>query len=96
MSRSDAEDDPFALWLPSCGKIEGGRLHGYSYTFQRFVGTGDRLRIEAAVTPPNWPFPRIMLLERADYGAFHAVPGEGAKRIRANELVASSTRASET
>lgn len=96
MCRSDAEDYPFALWLPSCGKIEGGRLHGYSYTFQRFVGTGDRLRIEAVVTPPNWPFPKIMLLERGDYGTFHAVPGEGAKRIRADELVASAASASET
>lgn len=88
MSKDEDADDPFALWMPAFGKIEGGRLDGYRYTFHRFVGAGAQLKIEATVTPPNWPFPKLRLLEPADYDSLLGVPGERAKRIRANGLIA--------
>lgn len=65
MSKDEDADDPFSLWMPAFGKIEGGRLDGYRYTFHRVVGAGAQLKIEATVTPPNWPFPKLRLLEPA-------------------------------
>ena len=80
--------DPLALWMPAYGMVEGGRLHGYRYTFVRFVVTGGSLLIEASVTPPNWPFPRNAMLCPLDYDTLYAVPGERARRIRADALIA--------
>jgi hypothetical protein len=83
-------DDALALWMPAFGMIEGGRFHGCRYTFHRFVITGGQLCIEASVTPPNWPFPKTRLLELGDYTTLYAVPGERAKRIQANTLIAAA------
>ncbi len=96
MTRSSDRDDDLdqagALWMPAFGMIDGGRLHGYRYTFHRFVVHDGKLLIEASVTPPAWPFPKVRLLEDADYETLYAVPGERAKRIRANGLLAAAAR----
>jgi hypothetical protein len=82
--------EALALWMPAFGMIEGGRFDGHRYSFHRFVIVDGQLCIEASVTPPHWPFPKTRLLELGDYKTLYAVPGERAKRIEANALIAAA------
>lgn len=74
-------------WMPAFGLIEGGRLDGHRYLFHGFVVQAETLLVDATVSRPNWPFPKRQLLWPGDYQTLHAVPGERAKRIAAENLI---------
>lgn len=91
--------------MPLHGVIEGGRLHGWRYTFLCFrldaVALGDpsdtvsyRLNVLARCSAPNWPFPCEIALRGQDhYSVLRAVPGERAKRALAAPLIHNAYRA---
>lgn len=84
------------LTLPALGVIRGGRLAGWRYRFLRFqvarIVMGGHpmpeLQVYAMCTPPNWPFPCDIPLKPEYYLGFRAVPGDRAKRIQAEPLIA--------
>lgn len=57
--------------LPAAGVVRGGRLDDWRYTYQRYVvGADGALLMDATITPPNWPFPRRLLMRAGrDYTA---------------------------
>lgn len=87
---------PSKLWIPAFGLVRGGRLDGWRYLFLWFVArpiTPDRseLLVRARVTPPAWPFPCDIDLRGGEhFASLEAVPGERAKRRRAEPLIESA------
>lgn len=86
-------------WMPAFGLIEGGRLDGHRYLFHGFAVQAETLLVDATVSRPNWPFPKREMLWPQDYETLRAIPGERARRIAAESLIAaawaSSPRAAE-
>jgi hypothetical protein len=81
---------PKPVFMPSFGVIKGGRLNGWRYHFLHFKARGADLLVVARCTPPNWPFPCDIAMDHTHFMQLRAVPGERAKRMRAEPLIASA------
>ena len=73
------------------GVIEGGRLDGFRYTFERFSGVmqGGKatVRVHLIVSREHWPFPKSVVLSASEFLRLAPVAGERAKRIDALPLI---------
>lgn len=76
------------LVIPQRGRIKGGQCNGWQYLFLGFAVVDGALRVRARISAPNWPFPHDGLLTAAHFRQFRAVPGERAKRLPAEQLIA--------
>lgn len=76
--------------MPQCGVIKGGQLDGWRFHFLYFIATAAELQVLARVTPPAWPFPRDIALQPRHFMQLRAVPGERAKKLDADALIASA------
>lgn len=74
--------------LSQTGVIVGGHLHGWTYSFIRFVVIDGGLFLDVRCTPPNWPFPtdvRMDVLQH--FTRLKVLRGQRATRVNANALI---------
>ena len=77
--------------MPTAGRIKGGLMDGWHFQFLDFhvsrrpsscgrhvLGT---LELKARVTPPNWPFPRDVVLKPEYFGGLRYETHLGARRV---------------
>jgi len=67
------------------GVIEGGRLDGFRYTFERFSAVTQSgkasVRVHLIVSREHWPFPKSVVLCASDFLRLAPVAGERSRRI---------------
>ena len=84
--------------ITQMGRIRGGRLDGWRYRFLSFRVAHvtlagfpfTELQVMARCSAPNWPFPCEIALRPDHYMQLRTVPGDRAKRLQAEPLIANA------
>lgn len=80
------------LIVPSAGVIRGGLLDEWHYHLLHFRAAPRALVVVARCVPNGWPFPRDIPLAPEHFRQLRAIPGERAKRVAAEPLIAYAYR----
>lgn len=68
--------------IPAAGLIVGGRLRGWSFTFERFIPRPEGVVLVLRVTPPAWPFFRAIEMRQDYFKSLSQQPGTAHREWR--------------